>query len=603
MHDYAINEAVPETLHFATSEEFDRAVGEDFIKHANEVTENGSRFLVGLSHGESPSGPYTYILKHYFRIKYPERIRYTFVHSRLPRQRDLVNVMEAQKFLIELVKRELITKDQILGHSLNRDSIEAYKEDMEQKMAAYLEKHNKDGLDYVFLSCDTQGRVGAITRNSTSFRVNTLAALVHDRKEKELTISPWFLMKSKRITFLATKAEKRRALAWLYYRWGKPDESPSFLRHIPNVEKVMTVFIDDKALTWPQLEIDRATPYGTSTIRVDLAKPFNSKRKGKKPVILLVHGFLGLNTFDGLLVSIPSHKYIAAAMHFGSIPYDLPPNDYSKHIVQNINAVVNYFGELGHPVYLFDHSMANIYFLMIEKYFDELPGIQKYLKGRIGANPWFGEETKHALLGFLDQILLPSDLSLAARALFLGMRKFLPFNGKKEIRSRGIIITRWMINRKQAFFDRVWGPVKRRIFSVMTEAGSLPHINRIPIQRALNRLPAKVFVLQTYSGMRESRDFDKWKGLPNMTKHDIPVMILQSQRDPVAKFVPRIYVGPNIDVIDVTNERETDLFREHVYHMVHPKTTSRIIDAFVQHIEANKFQPMAEAAFTEMAEV
>ena len=79
---------------------------------------------------------------------------------------------------------------------------------------------------------------------------STAAAVVHDRKEKELTIAPWFLLKTKRVAFLATKSDKRRALAWLFYRWGRHDESPSFLRYIPDVEKVMTVFIDNKAMTW-----------------------------------------------------------------------------------------------------------------------------------------------------------------------------------------------------------------------------------------------------------------------------------------------------------------------------------------------------------------
>ena len=84
-----------------------------------------------------------------------------------------------------------------------------------------------------------------------------------------------------------------------------------------------------------------------------------------------------------------------------------------------------------------------------------------------------------------------------------------------------------------------------------------------------------------------------------MAKHDIPVMILKSERDPVAKFVPRIYEGDHIDIIDVTNEKEDNFFREHVYHMVHPKTTSKVIDAFIQHIEAKQIQPLAESAFAD----
>ncbi len=595
MHDYAINESVPDTQHFATTGEFDLAVGQDFIQHANQVTENGENFIVGLSHGQSPSGPHQYILDHFDELKHPERIRFTFVHSQLKRQRDLVNIMDARSFLLELTRRDLIKKDQILGRTLNRASIEAYKDDMEIKLGAYLKEHGKEGLDYVFIASDPLGRVGAISRNSASFGMETLVAVVHDREEKELTITPWFLMKSQRIAFLATKADKRRALAWLFYRWGKPDESPSFLRYIPNVEEHMTVFIDDKALTWPQIEVYRETPHGTSVMRVDLPKPYE-RYAPKLPVVLLVHGFLGLNTFDGLLTSIPSHDYIAAAMHYGSIPYDLPPEQYSMHIMRNIDAVIEYFGSKGHPVYLFDHSMANIYFLLMDRHFNELPGASRYLRGRIGANPWFGEETQHALLGFLDEIILPADISFVEKTMFYTLRKFIPLNSKRSVRARGITLTRWMINRNKAFFDRIWNPVKRRILKVMTELGSLPHINRIPIQRALSRLPAKVFVLQTYSGMLESKKFDKQVGLKNMEKNGIPVLILKSGRDPVAKFVHRLYEGKMVEIIDITNELETDLFREHTYHMVHPKTTSRLIDAFIKDAELKQIDQLAELA-------
>lgn len=126
-------------------------------------------------------------------------------------------------------------------------------------------------------------------------------------------------MQSKRIAFLATKSEKRRPLAWLYSTTGKENESPSFLRYINNVKERVTVFIDDKALTWPELEIKRETPYGVSNIRLDLANAYKPTAKEKLPVVLLIHGFLGLNSFDGLLTTIPSTKYIAAAMHYGSI--------------------------------------------------------------------------------------------------------------------------------------------------------------------------------------------------------------------------------------------------------------------------------------------
>jgi hypothetical protein len=115
----------------------------------------------------------------------------------------------------------------------------------------------------------------------------------------------------------------------------------------------------------------------------------------------------------------------------------------------------------------------------------------------------------------------------------------------------------------------------------MTNMDSLPHLNRIPIEKALNKVPSKIFAIQSHSALRESRAFDQQAGLNNMQKYNIPILILKSERDGVAKFVPRLYEGKGIEVLDITDKKETDLFREHLYHMVHPQQTAKIIDEFI----------------------
>ena len=585
MPEYEANYAAPTAHYFKEKEQFDEAVGLDFITHANEGTRNGQKFLAGLSHGTSPSGAYQYILDHWNKLSRPENIRFTFVNSKLKRQRGLQDVTDAVCFLKTLLATDRISKDQILGRSLNRDDMEAYSNEMNEKLARYLEENKKEGLDYMFIATDSAGRVAGVTRFSDAFNETTIGCIVHDRKEKELTLTPHFIKKTRRIAFLATKAEKRRALAWLYYRWGKHDESPSFLRFMDNVEERLHVFIDDKALTWPQVKLKRETPYGESFIKIDIPKNYSFFRGTKRPVILLVHGFLGLNSYDGLLTALPTKKYLAAAMHYGSIPNDLPVNEYSNHVVKNIDAAIQHFGDLGHPVYLFDHSMGNIYFLMIERDFDSLPGVKKYLSGRIGANPFFGEEAKHATIGFMDNVILPSGQGAAERALFYAARRVIPLDSKVGVRNRGIALSEWLISKDGGIRDRVWKATKGRILHLMSSLGSLPHLNRIPIERALNRLPAKIFAIQVHSALIESKAFDKQTNLPNMEAHGIPVMILKSERDSVAKFVKRIYENSHAQVLDITDAGEKDLFREHLYHMVNPLLTTVIIEGFVSQIE------------------
>ncbi len=584
----------PSYRYFLTKQEFDKAVGKDFIKYVNTETEKTKCCLVGLSHGISPAGAYDYIIAHYKEIKRPDRLFYTFVNSPLQRQRDLTGIIDAGMFLKKLYKLGYITRDQILGRNLVRDDMDKYATEFNKLIATVLEANNKAGLDYVFLASNPSGRVAGIERKSKAFASQEIAVVVNLKGEIELTGTPQFLLKSSRIAFLATKSDKRRALAWLYAIWGKPNESPSFLRFAENVKKRVTVFVDDQALTWPQIEVVRETPYGNSTIRIDLANPYKPNAKEKLPVILLIHGFLGLNSFDALLTALPSHQYIAAAMHYGSIPNDLPPSEYSKHIVKNIEAVVEHFGAKGHPVYLFDHSMGNIYFMMMDRDFKQLSGIKKYLCGRIGANPFFGEEAKHATVGFLDNVIIPSMSwqNAAAKALIIGLRQIIPLDTNDGVRKRGIQLSDWLIRKESSIRDRIWSAAKGRILFLMTNMDSLPHLNRVPIEKALNRLPAKVFAIQTHSALEESRAFDHQKGLINMVKHNIPVLILKSERDSVAKYVARIYETKGVEVMDVTNEQEKDLFKEHLYHMVDPLNTVAIIDKFVSEAEAARKQRM-----------
>lgn len=582
----------PELKYFKTRAEFDIALGEDFIQTANKLAKSGERFLVGLSHGQSPAGAYRYILEHYNRIKRPELIRYTFVNTPLKRQRDLnESVLDAKAFLRALVSKKLLEKREIIGSVLNVSDKEAYAAEYNKKLGIYLKEHNKEGLDYVFLATNPAGHVAGISRKSQIFDSVNIVEIVFDRLEKEITFTPFFLSQSKRIAFLATKADKRRALAWLLHQNGKPNESPSFLRFIDDVEKRLAVFIDDEALTWPQILIERKTRFGISTIKVDLAKPYNPAAKKKLPVLVMIHGFLGLNSFDGILTHLPTHKYIPAAMHYGSVPDKLEVERYSKHVVNNIDAVVAYFGERGHPVYIFDHSMGNIYFMMISKDFNRLKGIQQYLCGRIGANPFFGKEAKHAVIGFLDNVILPA-LSITKnpieKSLFRGFRSIVPLDTKNGVRKRGINMTDMLIRKDSGMRDRIWKAMKERIIYLMTTMDSLPQLNKIPIERALHRLPAKLFVIQIYSALLESKEFDKQEGYPNMEANDIPILILKSEKDCIAKFEPRFHTGSNVEVIDVTNHKERDLFKEHLYHMVFLDEAIEIIDKFISKVEKKK---------------
>lgn len=580
----------PSTKYFTTKDAFNEAVGKHFIAHANAILSKGLPFIVGLSHGQSPAGAYNYIVEHYTELKNAENICFTFVNSPLVSQEGLEGIIDARIFIKKMIKNGLIDSDQIIGRNYIEEETDEYCIEFNQELNAYLSANNKQGLDYVFLACNPDGRIAGIERNSKSFQSKEAALVVVVKKQKEITLTPDFIKKSNTIAFLATKSDKRRPLAWLYSNWGKPDESPSFIRFIDNVQNRVTVFVDDLALTWPQIEIERVTPYGISTIKIDLPQPYKPNAKEKLPVVLLIHGFLGLNSFDALLAAMPTTKYIAAAMHYGSIPSDLPVNDYSNHIVKNIDAVVDFFGSKGHPVYIFDHSMGNIYFQIMDRDYEKLNGIKKYLKGRIGANPFFGEEAKHALIGFLDNVILPSMSFLentTEKSVLFALRRLVPFDTKRGVRRRGINLSMMLINNDSKKRNNIWIATKQRILYLMTNLDSLPQLNRIPIENALNRLPAKIFAIQIHSALLESKSFDNNRGLTNMKKYNIPVLILKSEKDGVAKFVPRIYESDNVAIRDITNPDDNDLFREHLFHMVKPLETTKIIDDFISKTSLN----------------
>jgi 6-phosphogluconolactonase/glucosamine-6-phosphate isomerase/deaminase len=256
----------PDTKYFKTKEDFDKAVSKDFVAHANQTLISGKKFLVGLSHGQSPAGAYQLIVQYFSKIKNKKNIYFTFVNSPLKTQENLTDVFTASQFLKKLVREGLITTEQVLGRNIHQEILDEDADGFNFEINNFLKENKKTGLDYVFLATNSKGRIAGIERKSKAFDSTDIATIVTINKERELTLTPSFLMQSKRIAFLATKSEKRRPLAWLYSTTGKENESPSFLRHINNVKERVTVFIDDKALTWPELEIKRETPYGVLAI-------------------------------------------------------------------------------------------------------------------------------------------------------------------------------------------------------------------------------------------------------------------------------------------------------------------------------------------------
>jgi hypothetical protein len=258
--------------------------------------------------------------------------------------------------------------------------------------------------------------------------------------------------------------------------------------------------------------------------------------------------------------------------------------------MKNIDYAIQYFGKKGHPVYLFDHSMGNVYFKMMNQRFQELEGVNTYLRGRIGANPFFGEEAKHAFIGFLDLVIIPSfsivKNPVEKSGLLLLRNAILPLMPKWEVRRQGIQWTKMAIGRNSIMSPQLWDAIKIQVLQMMSGMDSVPALNRIPIEQALSRLPAKIFAIQIYSALIESKKMDWKQGLENIEKHNIKILILKSERDGVAKYDPKYYNNPAVKVMGVTNFREKDLFREHLYHMVEPIKTTQIIDDFIKEVEA-----------------
>jgi len=235
--------------------------------------------------------------------------------------------------------------------------------------------------------------------------------------------------------------------------------------------------------------------------------------------------------------------------------------------------------------------MGNTYFMLLDRDYKSLPGIQKYLCGRIGANPFFAEHAKHAFIGFLDNVLLPAVSfreNVGEKTMLMTLRHLVPLDTRKGVRHRGIKLTDWLIRKDSVTRERLWQIAKERILYIMTNLDSVPHLDRIPIERALSRLPAKVFAIQVHAALFESKSHDKQTSMENMAKYNVPILILKSEKDAIAKFSSQLHQTPNVTVVDVTNEKETDLFREHLYHMVNPEKATNIIVDFVERVEAQR---------------
>ena len=198
----------PDTRYFKTQEEFDKAVSKDFVKYVNTVTSKKQKFLVCLSHGQSPVGAYRNIVEHYHRIKNTEYIYYTFLNSPLKSQENLEGIFTAAEFLKKLLRKGLITTEQVLGRTVDDNAIEESLEGLNKTITNFFKENKKDSFDYVFVASNPKGRIGGIERKSKAFESKEIYTIVNIGKEKEITTTPYFLLKANRVAFLATKSDK-----------------------------------------------------------------------------------------------------------------------------------------------------------------------------------------------------------------------------------------------------------------------------------------------------------------------------------------------------------------------------------------------------------
>ena len=159
----------------------------------------------------------------------------------------------------------------------------------------------------------------------------------------------------------------------------------------------------------------------------------------------------------------------------------------------------------------------------------------------------------------------------------------LPRNGVRNI---GIKISEWLIRSDSSVNERIRKAIKERILVLAGEMDSIPALNKVPLEHTLNRLPIKIFAIQVQSALRESKKFDRGTGYSGFEENSIPVLVLKSEIDPIAKFVGKGYEDKeNVMVLDISNHKEKDIFREHLYYMIHPRNTIKLIDQFIQEVE------------------
>lgn len=71
------------------------------------------------------------------------------------------------------------------------------------------------------------------------------------------------------------------------------------------------------------------------------------------------------------------------------------------------------------------------------------------------------------------------------------LRRIIPLDSKSGVRKRGIGLSERLIKQESSSNSGVWKAIKDRIVYLMTNMDSLPHLNRIPIEKALNKVPSK----------------------------------------------------------------------------------------------------------------
>ena len=255
------------------------------------------------------------------------------------------------------VKKALDSDNHALALKLARSEGDRYQREIQNKLGATMEFH------YIISGIGKNGAIGAFAPYTPELKIKEPGAVVLKQGKSALRVAlnRGVLINAACVSLIVSGSLKLRALGrfemeeTVDFEQTVMETPLRMLRETYEIAEKVYLFADEQALHFDETLFE----YSENGVSMQNKAETREGEESNGPHILLLHGFMGLFSFTGFLVRLPS-AWTVSALHRGSHAKTLGEDEIFPHYARVLRkAILKLWGE-GRPAPIAGHSIAGV---------------------------------------------------------------------------------------------------------------------------------------------------------------------------------------------------------------------------------------------------